>query len=294
MATTEVNVCNMALARIGHTTALTGTTIPTSDTSAAGTVANLLYDQVRDQLLTEYQWPWATGWQPLKRLDEATVIWASGTTYAVGDLVTHDSVDWVSIQAGSAQDPTSATTYWRAMAYSASYTYGLGDVATYDDESWVSLQASNLAHTPDADGSETWWALLHSNFEYVYAYPTDCLAIHMIYSGSQTPTASEKAVYEYRVEQNKAGTGRIIATDIEDAVIRYTRALETVTLFPASFVDALTWRLAAEFCMPLQVNEARAELVFKQAQFACDRAFAQALNEEQPGEEQIPSMAARS
>ncbi len=42
--------------------------------------------------------------------------WANGTTYAVDDFVVHGNECYICIQAGSGQNPTSASAYWTKIA----------------------------------------------------------------------------------------------------------------------------------------------------------------------------------
>ena len=42
--------------------------------------------------------------------------WSSGTTYAIDDVVSHSGSSYISIQAGSNQNPASASAYWQQMS----------------------------------------------------------------------------------------------------------------------------------------------------------------------------------
>ena len=42
--------------------------------------------------------------------------WGSGTTYSVDDVVSHSGSSYISIQAGSNQNPASASAYWQQMS----------------------------------------------------------------------------------------------------------------------------------------------------------------------------------
>ncbi|MGF1562550.1 MAG: hypothetical protein ACFB3T_10265 [Geminicoccaceae bacterium] len=59
--------------------------------------------------------------------------------------------------------------------------------------------------------------------------------------------------------------------DADTIVLTYV-AQAPETLFPASFVDALCARLAAEFCIPLTENSARAETLFAVAERSLQKA----------------------
>lgn len=57
MATAEAQICNKALARIGHKVLITDLA---TDTSEEAAVANLFYTDERDSLLMQAPWPFAT------------------------------------------------------------------------------------------------------------------------------------------------------------------------------------------------------------------------------------------
>ena len=42
--------------------------------------------------------------------------WSNSTTYAVDDVVSHSGSSYISIQAGSNQNPASASAYWQQMS----------------------------------------------------------------------------------------------------------------------------------------------------------------------------------
>ena len=71
---------------------------------------------------------------------------------------------------------------------------------------------------------------------YSYQYPNDCLKLWELHEGHR------KADYEVRFD----GVRKIIATDAENAVARYTTLVTDTSLYDASFVDALIFKLAYE------------------------------------------------
>lgn len=54
--------------------------------------------------------------------------WSSGATYAVNDVVTYNGSSYLAIQAGTNQNPASATAYWMVLASKGDA--GTGDVTT--------------------------------------------------------------------------------------------------------------------------------------------------------------------
>jgi len=58
--------------------------------------------------------------------------WSSATAYVVNDVVTRNNNSYLAIQAGTNQDPASATAYWMLLA--AQGPAGTGDVTTDTDQ----------------------------------------------------------------------------------------------------------------------------------------------------------------
>lgn len=81
-------------------------------------------------------------------------------------------------------------------------------------------------------------------WNYVYAYPSDCLFAREIWQETEqvNPTPFEII---------RKGDKRIIVTNQEDAVLEYTVQVTDTTQFDPLFVDALSYKLAAELAMPL-------------------------------------------
>jgi len=67
--------------------------------------------------------------------------WSSGATYAVNDVVTRNSNSYLAIQAGTNQDPASATAYWMLLA--AQGPAGAGDVTTDTDQTITGKKTFN-------------------------------------------------------------------------------------------------------------------------------------------------------
>ena len=67
MATSAVGICNLALTRLGISRSITSL----SENSTEAKLCNRVYDQARDQLLSEAPWPWAMKYATLALLDES-------------------------------------------------------------------------------------------------------------------------------------------------------------------------------------------------------------------------------
>lgn len=86
-------------------------------------------------------------------------------------------------------------------------------------------------------------------YDYVYAYPTACLAIRFIYNSDTAETKTyEKEKYE--VFTNSSGV-QCIACNIADAYVEYTYDITDADLFSVLFAEALTRCIAATIAVPL-------------------------------------------
>lgn len=89
-----------------------------------------------------------------------------------------------------------------------------------------------------------------ADWQYAYRYPTDCVRItEIMLPGVRNPTAAQRIPYEVGVDA--AGTGKLIYTDQQDALLKYVMRITDVNMFDAIFIEALAWRLAAAINMTL-------------------------------------------
>ena len=98
-------------------------------------------------------------------------------------------------------------------------------------------------------------------YEYVYAYPTACLAIRFIYNSEN----AESKIYEkerYEVFTNSSGI-QCIACDVENAYAEYTYDIVDADLFSVLFAEALTRCIAATIATPLCGSSAIAETQYQ-------------------------------
>lgn len=86
----------------------------------------------------------------------------------------------------------------------------------------------------------------YPGFNYAYGYPSDCLVVRKIYE--EAAAGGDPCPYKIVLASDGA---RAILTDAETAYIDYTGRVIDPTVFDAQFVEALTWKLAAELAMPL-------------------------------------------
>lgn len=66
---TEVDICNQTLVRLRQKATITGTTLPSADSTPEARACNLFYAQARDELLQARKWTFATRQAQLLTLD---------------------------------------------------------------------------------------------------------------------------------------------------------------------------------------------------------------------------------
>lgn len=123
---------------------------------------------------------------------------------------------------------------------------------------------------------------------YAYALPSDCLKPRKVYSPSST-TAQD-------FEIMRAPTGeKIIFTDTEEAILKYTMRVTDPTWFDAEFVASLALLMAATLARPLTKSDAAAKALLEQYRLALPAAEASNAKEDQPADEdEVPWITART
>lgn len=114
----------------------------------------------------------------------------------------------------------------------------------------------------------------YTNWNYVYAFPSDCIiplkiidpSINWGCSGTYQYdcqcdyTQGEAIKYEVRVSDNK--DQNLILTNLADAVLLYTARVSNTELFSSLFVDVLAYRLASDLAQPLRSDMNLATVMF--------------------------------
>lgn len=88
-----------------------------------------------------------------------------------------------------------------------------------------------------------------SEWDYVYNYPSDCLAPREIYSST-----GENRDIEYEVFNLSTLDTLKICTTEDDAILLYTAQVTDTTLFPPLFTQALVFYLAFLLVQPLHAD----------------------------------------
>lgn len=97
-------------------------------------------------------------------------------------------------------------------------------------------------------------------YDYCYYYPANCLFIREL----KRALPATVAPLAFRIAYYSDGVGKVIVTNEPAAVAAYTYDVTNTDIFDAAFVNALSWRLATDICMPLtksfQMQQACAEI----------------------------------
>lgn len=93
----------------------------------------------------------------------------------------------------------------------------------------------------------------------VYDLPGDFLkARRLVTEGSRNPTYPPP----FEIVMDATRSSYLLATDQADAILEYTAQFDTdarIALAPATFVDALAWKLAARLVLPLALDNTMIE-----------------------------------
>jgi hypothetical protein len=122
----------------------------------------------------------------------------------------------------------------------------------------------------------------NDDWDFSYRYPSDCLFIRRILSGIRNDTQQSRA--QFKIEQ--AGGGKVLFTDVEDAIAEYTIVTEDTSLFPPDFELALSLRLAVYIAPRLTAGDPfkLQSQVMQLYRIEIAKANASAINEGQPDE----------
>ncbi len=171
---------------------------------------------------------------------------------------------YISSLADTGQDATVVN-----QVYEITRDMVLADVEWPFAKKFVELELIHNTEDDPADGPMPW----ASDWTFSYRYPVDCLTARSIVLTGRNETVA----VPFEVSTDVAG--RIIYTDAESPILRYTRKVEDASLFSADFIDALAWRIAAEIAMPLAQSINVRVACEQRYLMAISRAAANAINE---------------
>lgn len=89
------------------------------------------------------------------------------------------------------------------------------------------------------------------NYVYGYLYPSNSVAIWIVYNSY---TVDKRKGEEFRRLLDPSAGVPVIVTNTKDALVEYTYLITDYTLLDQSFINMLSYRLAAAFAMPLNAD----------------------------------------
>ena len=123
----------------------------------------------------------------------------------------------------------------------------------------------------------------NTEWDYSYRYPSNCIALRRILSGTRNDSRQTRVPYKIAFD----ASGRIIFSDESTASIEYTYYITDPSYYPSDFIMAFSHKLAALLAPqltggdPFKLGEKNEELYMYHLQKASKNAF----NEQQDDEE---------
>lgn len=185
---------------------------------------------------------------------------------------------------GISKEIANVTTEQSAEAKACRRFYDDTRKSVLADYSWpfaTRIAALNLVET---DPNEEW--------NYSYRYPTGCLFIRRVLSGTRQDT--ELTAIPYKITQDDQGL--LIYTDRESAEIEYTVDEDNEDIFPSDFKIALSYRIAHYIAPSLTAGDPfkLGVAAMQKYEIEISKAAANAFNENKINEPRdTPSIAAR-
>lgn len=237
-ATSDIQIVNVALGRIGVSSFISSFTDQSGEAGAASNV----YGMCRNQVLAAVDWPFARRRQVLPQLGGAT--WSAGTTYSVGQTVMY------------------------GVTAILANGMPLGGLVYY------SLINANVGNQPNT--STNAWALLsRDDWGFVYSLPSDMVAPRKLITGVRVTSPMNE--YPFAIESDP-NLGQILCTDQIQAELAYTALISDPSQFSPGFVDALAWRLAVELTAALRKEPKVTQMASQAYELSVGRAISEAFN----------------
>jgi hypothetical protein len=182
--------------------------------------------------------------------------------------------------------------------WDAATTYSSDALAISSGHVYKSLTSSNKGNEVTDTTNWSSQGFVGSGWEYVYTMPADVVRPQALLAEGERQGLKQAADrYPFEIKSNLAGDGVVLCCDLasdEVEVLEYVARIEYVPSFPADFVDALAWMLAAELAVAIRKEDAYSHNCLKKYEIAMSMARAVALGGQQEDPEQdSPSIIAR-
>jgi len=230
MASNDYEIVNLALVRLGATriTSL-------SDGTKNANEANAIYTLIRDEILRDHPWSFATRYQWLNGVVE-NVLTVTGITKANPGVVTYTGTD-----------PEDGD------LYEADSIVGMTEIEDGDEVVITSLDTgANTFELYDTNGDKinttsyvavgtggTFTQVLPQTdtWSYIYTLPDRCLKVLEI---------NDDTDEDFEVVED-----RYLLCNSDECRCRFIDQVTTVSEYDPTFVNLFAWRLAMELCIPI-------------------------------------------
>lgn len=132
---------------------------------------------------------------------------------------------------------------------------------------------------------------LITDWFYTYRYPSDYVTVNRVLTSTvisnttvvtQTQRVTLPQSYPFQIGSDSAG--RLIHTNVREAVCLGTVYVSDVSQYDPLFTSALAWFISAEIAIPLTKNKDLYTNGLEQYQSIVSDAFAEGMNEPKPNE----------
>jgi hypothetical protein len=285
-ATVKLSICNLALTLLGQrvVTAL-------NDTTENGRRMIVLYDILRDSVLSSYPWNFAkrksvgvlsvaddiTGWDYLYAYPTDCL-----NVIRPFDESTIEEVEPVEFEVLSAPLPTPDD-------WDATTAYVAGDYVTYGTLTYKSLLAGT---NKEPDVEVLYWVV--EVYRTWLSGTTYAIGDYVVYLGvtyrciqaGQGKIPDTEAAY-WLVEE---GQLKVIATNLEDAQIEYIYRQVEATQYDNIFIEAFAYRLAAALAQPLSGDKTLGDSMLQKSMLVIAAAKNKHSNEQYKKRKQTSGM----
>lgn len=258
MANSVEDICNMALGYSGVNSRILSIT----ELSAQAEACNTFYATKRDQMLAKIRPNFAIVRKPLVAL--SGVVYASGTTYAKGDMAQFGNNLYRSLLVGNiGNQPNLAASaaWWQQVTRDGyAFVYPLPDDCITPIAAW---------EKPDVNGNSA-----------VVFDPVPVLGVQ------RAPRNDQRVPYALENSDDGNDT-RVVLSDLDTAVLKYVRRVTNPAAYPETFVEALAQEMAPALVAALRSDVEKSRQLKQEARAALGEAWALGNREQQEDPEPI-------
>lgn len=241
------DICNMALLYSGVNKKI-GNIL---DNNAEAQACNIIYDQMRQNLYTEFRWKFTVKRAALSPI--TGVAWTTAQTFGLGDKALYGAYVYQSLQAGNQNHQPDLTigSWWKQItrdgwAYVCPAPVDmLEPIAMWEAPTNSALAVPRFFDDDDDDQSQ--------------------LVI-------RAPTSAERQPYD--VENADDGTdNEVILTDLDMPILRFIKDVTNPSAMHPKFIETFAWHLAMRLAGGLRNDLAKSEYCEKMAIKTLGEAF---------------------